>query len=646
MKNNKTYTSYASRHPITMGMFVVVGVVGLGIALALSTGFTTPAQTHAQEDPGSGLDRLEGNLDGGYVDGDPSSIISDGVSDVTSDGDSDPGVDNSSPVSTAGDTGTSAISNGDTSSDAANDAATYTDSTPPSDAPAGDINDSDTEAPCDCGGDADTYTDTTPEIDAPAGDINDSDTEAPCDCGGEETTPEETTPPIETPPIIVTTPIVIPPTTPTCAAGYTGTYPDCIPPSPPPTCATGDTGTYPDCIPPTTPVCPSGDTGTYPDCVTPTPPCTIDCQTGGGGGGGGGSTGGGGGGGSTGGIIFSGGGGGGSTGQIVSQVVAPAPVASMVYLSQIPYTGLDLGPVGTVLYWILLVLICAAAAYLSIFSFIPWIYKALNSWGDDVGDMLNPSGGFAMAGASGAGAHGSSAHAQSNAHDVGAGYNPHANVPASPYTAGAPSTAINPATMQHNQSAYSSAKGFASFAQGNTLTIDDIVNGLARLPEVQDNHGEAATHLENGWQPTPVAPAHSQPVAAFVAPAAPQSHMEQPSRKEMATAQISTDVRDFCAALLSGNRDVVFGTLRQIVREGGDAEMFLTQVVCALDDAYRSRVDGTKVNPEIAQLTKNCATAFLERLTSALTNAVDSSYSPGITGSKLALTRALAVVEG
>lgn len=42
---------------------------------------------------------------------------------------------------------------------------------------------------------------------------------------------------------------------------------------------------------------------------------------------------------------------------------APQPY-SRVSLSQIPYTGLDLGPVGTVLYWMFLVLWCAGAAYL------------------------------------------------------------------------------------------------------------------------------------------------------------------------------------------------------------------------------------------------------------------------------------------
>ncbi|MEJ0073305.1 MAG: hypothetical protein WDN27_04475 [Candidatus Saccharibacteria bacterium] len=39
----------------------------------------------------------------------------------------------------------------------------------------------------------------------------------------------------------------------------------------PPTCAAGQTGTYPNCVTPVTPTCAAGQTGTYPNCVTPTP---------------------------------------------------------------------------------------------------------------------------------------------------------------------------------------------------------------------------------------------------------------------------------------------------------------------------------------------------------------------------------------
>lgn len=63
---------------------------------------------------------------------------------------------------------------------------------------------------------------------------------------------------------------VNPPPPPTCPAGTTGTYPNCVQ-NPPQTCPAGTTGTYPNCatvnsVPPP-PSCASGTTGTYPNCV-------------------------------------------------------------------------------------------------------------------------------------------------------------------------------------------------------------------------------------------------------------------------------------------------------------------------------------------------------------------------------------------
>jgi hypothetical protein len=328
-----------------------------------------------------------------------------------------------------------------------------------------------------------------------------------------------------------------------------------------------------------------------------------------------------------------------------------------VYLSQIPYTGLDLGTWGTILYWTLLVLWCVAAAYLIIFTLIPFIYKHMRIFGVNVRDMLNtPTGTLAVASHGAAVAHGADAHgsvADVLAH--GSAITETAPVAAaSGYAAyvAAQSTHAAPATS--NPSAYTAVQGFKSFAKSDTLTIDDIVKGLSRIPAETATVGAlsgavATAHSEHASHDDAVSPEHEViPVSVpHTNYSAVQSHSyEATPRTEAPAAAVSTDVRDFIAALLNGDRDTVFGTLRQVVREGGDAEMFITQVVCALDDAYRARVDGTKVNAEIAAMTGNAATPFLERLTGALTNAVDSSYSPGITGSKLALTRALAVVEG
>lgn len=195
-------------------------------------------------------------------------------------------------------------------------------------------------------------------------------------------------------------------------------------------------------------------------------------------------------------------------------------------------------------------------------------------------------------------------------------------------------TAPHPATLAR--------EGFKSFATGEALTIDDIVKGLSResgMVFTQHTHLEQEPEASYATDMTPRAKA----TTIEEAPAAPAVAAPQ---ETVATPTYSDDISGFIGALLSGNRDAVFGTLRDVNRTGGDTQEFLTHAVCALDDAYRARLDGTACHPEIARLTSDCATSFLERLVTSLATAIDSSYSAGITGAKLAVTRALAIVNG
>ncbi len=104
-----------------------------------------------------------------------------------------------------------------------------------------------------------------------------------------------------------------------------------------------------------------------------------------------------------------------------------------------------------------------------------------------------------------------------------------------------------------------------------------------------------------------------------------------------------TSTAGFVTALVAHDRTTVFAALRTHMQNGGKADAFITNAVCALDDAYRARVDGTLCDPAIKKACEPCDNATLEKLIGALTTAIDSSYSTDITGAKLALTRALAI---
>lgn len=281
---------------------------------------------------------------------------------------------------------------------------------------------------------------------------------------------------------------------------------------------------------------------------------------------------------------------------IVSQ-----PLASL-YLADLPYTGLDLGPIGTALYWIALIVWSVALAYLIFWSLAPLALKRVQS------GVKHP--------------------APATAHQS----EPVAPVAETHVVAVAHSTPKLPATVSYED--------FKSEVQsmGTALSIEDIVKGLSRHAADERAYTDMSAQKEIEEVIAPVTEQINQiteraPIAA------------RQAVPPTATA-LPHDVPAFISALLNAEKETVFSMIRELNRAGHDVEDFLTHVVVALDDAYRAKIDGTPVHPEVAKVCIDCAPSFLERVVSALTTVVDGSYMTGVTGVKLALTRALHAVEG
>ena len=269
--------------------------------------------------------------------------------------------------------------------------------------------------------------------------------------------------------------------------------------------------------------------------------------------------------------------------------VSSQPLA-FLYLSQIPQTGLDLGPVGTALYWIALIIFALVLAYFALFGIVPIANRSLRNFGSRVLRALN---------------------AQESAY-VGS------------QPAPLPVPVMN--EVKETPRGYSSYDGFKSFARNGAISIDDIVKGLAR-----SHPHPASANIEPTYEKV-------EPIYENVEPIVED--------KTVSTASVSVpaDIRGFISALIEGDRVAVFAGLRQRIRGSGSPEKLISEIVCLLDDAYRARVDGTDCDADIARLTARLNTPTLEKLIASLTTAIDSSYSAGVTGAKLALTRALATL--
>jgi len=249
----------------------------------------------------------------------------------------------------------------------------------------------------------------------------------------------------------------------------------------------------------------------------------------------------------------------------------------------------------------------AALAYLVLFNAVPFALARVQRFGGSVKEALNNES-----------AQGHNTHAAPVVHASHGIRHDHTAHPA-------------PAKPE----GYNTHDGFRSFAAGEGLTIDDIVKGLSREIEQKHETLEVPTHQE-------VMQAVEAPSPVAAAPLAPQY---VPAAAPV-MAPMNDSVRDFIKALLDGDRDTVFGMIRSMARNGEDTEAFVSHAACALDDAYRACIDGTTCHPDIAELTNGCHPSFLERLVHSLSGAVDGSYSSGMTGVKMALTRALGVVAG
>jgi len=286
--------------------------------------------------------------------------------------------------------------------------------------------------------------------------------------------------------------------------------------------------------------------------------------------------------------------------------VASQPLAYL-YLSQIPYTGLELGPVGTILYWLILIGLTLALAYLILFGALPFVNSRARAFGMRVLTVLNAR--------------------KSTSVLVSL---PVAHTPL-------PAVHQEQHSISHTEKreaprGYSTYDGFKSFAKNNgAISIEDIVKGLSRKhPLMATEHTvPSKLNVEPIYE-------HIEPIYENVEPITVGSTIE--------TISVPADVRGFTAALVEGDRAAVFAGLRQHVRGAGAPEQLISSVVCLLDDTYRARIDGTDCDADIARMTARLSTPTLEKLIASLTTAIDSSYSTGVTGAKLALTRALATL--
>lgn len=124
-----------------------------------------------------------------------------------------------------------------------------------------------------------------------------------------------------------------------------------------------------------------------------------------------------------------------------------------------------------------------------------------------------------------------------------------------------------------------------------------------------------------------------------------ESFAPQMNAQEERAGNHDSSAPAFLNDLVRGRTDVCVGTLEQAARDG-QTDVFLTDVVCAIDDCYRQKKDGSRsAHPDVAEALASCSTATLENLLDVFTTAFDTAYSDSRIGAKVAVTRARAALN-
>jgi len=187
-------------------------------------------------------------------------------------------------------------------------------------------------------------------------------------------------------------------------------------------------------------------------------------------------------------------------------------------------------------------------------------------------------------------------------------------VPVSVAAHGPVTSAHGPAPVEATRAkpyrGFSPYEGFKSYATGETVTVEDIVKGLAR------ESGALALHNA-------------------------QTMHEVPKVQEPHRPASSAQANAFLDMLVQGERDATFDMLRDIEEHGEGAEPFLRRVLGAIESALEARIGGATCDLRVMEILGNCETPALEKLVHALSTVETGKKQSG----KLALTRAFGALK-
>ncbi len=327
-----------------------------------------------------------------------------------------------------------------------------------------------------------------------------------------------------------------------------------------------------------------------------------------------------------------------------------------ITLDQVPYTGFEAGPVLTVAFWLGVLAVSAALAYvltlvqpLSLVGALGALNKERAIEQARITELrTKPARVTKPSVFSQAPAHGyaigdrddSNTFIENAAHKENILLSPEALrvIATEIERTGADRTAFLTGFFDKAKAEFAREDGWILLSKERTATLVGT-SGAAHAytaPAVREDPGSAVAVQTPA--PAPQAAAPSASVRAEVsAPAAPLTS-ERPTHSFTKAAPVS--IATFVGWLVAKEEQKVFEHLRSASAQGG-IEHFIGEVVRALDDVYKHRLEGNH-NPdaELARLTATWSNGDFEQVLGILVECIDFSYSSNRIGAKVALAKA------
>lgn len=343
---------------------------------------------------------------------------------------------------------------------------------------------------------------------------------------------------------------------------------------------------------------------------------------------------------------------------VLSSMVTPAPY---VYLSQVPYTGFEAGPVLTAVFWLAVLALSVFIAYImsvpqplsrmahlfvrrreervAVASTLQPAMPSFVTWGSNATRASEPAVQFTAA----------PARTTNNMDDVIEERAQEDHILLSPEALRAVAMEADRSSLDRDAffaAIFEEAKASFPREDGWILLSKERINAvLSAVRSVNVHSGSAqVAQTERGSETrVPYSSAMTYREAAPKAQTAPARVASVQERTVSTSKEVS--VSEFVAFLERGDQQKAFDALRTLTAQGR-GEQYVKSLIRALDDVYKNRIEGGRTpDADLARATATWSNADFEVVLGTLVESVDWSYSSARVGTKIALAKVFEYFE-